>query len=142
MRKYFLLTICVLILSGCSIFNSTPRIPENNLSMEDKTLLSFLRTTNLTNIEIKSSDLTEAMSLLNMHIVKEIGYPNGVSYVIHPHETESLASDPFDASAKSIHVIGSSVSIKFNSASLENILMQIASQTGYKVRLSNGIIFY
>jgi hypothetical protein len=40
------------------------------------------------------------------------------------------------------HGVGNSVSIQMTSASIEEVLTRIASQTGYKVRLSNGIIFY
>jgi hypothetical protein len=143
MKKLFLLGTSVVVLSfGCSVCKHTPCISEEGLSMKDKALLSFLRTTNLKNIEIQSTDLMGAMNLLNMHIVRELGYPSGVSYVIQPHETNSVISDPFDSSKAEAHGVGNSVSIQITSASVEEVLTRIASQTGYKVKLSNGIIFY
>ena len=143
MTKLFFLCACVVMLSlGCSVCKETPYIPERGLSTKDKTLLSFLRTTTLKNIEIQSPDLTGAMDLLNKHIVGELGYPNGVSYIVQSHETKSVISDPFDSSKVETHGVGNSVSIQMTSASIEEVLTRIASQTGYKVRLSNGIIFY
>jgi hypothetical protein len=142
-KQYFLFILCgFALLFGCSVVKEKPHILENGLSIKDKTILSFLRTTELKYIEIQASDLTEAMNILNKHIVKECGYPSGVSYVVQPQQIEVHSSDPFDSSVKSIHDIGHSVSIKVNSASLENVIMLIASQSGYKVKLSNGIIFY
>ncbi len=82
------------------------------------------------------------MDLLNKHIVGELGYPDGVSYTVQSHETKSVISDPFDLSKVETHGVGNSVSIQMTSASVEEVLTRIASQAGYKVRLSNGIIFY
>lgn len=142
MKKQFLTTCLLTLLFGCSAFQEMPHILDHDLTIKDKELLSFLRTTMLKNIEIQASDLPEAMNLLNMHISKELGYPNGVSYVIRSNEIKSLTSDPFATSASSIHFIGNLVSIRIDNASLEKILMTMALQSGYKVRLSNGIVFY
>jgi hypothetical protein len=53
--------------------------------------------------------------------------------------------DPFDTSSAGSskpHPVGKAVFVKMNDTPLEEILVVIASQSGFNVKLSNGIVFY
>jgi len=64
MKKNFLTMYLFIILIGCSTFQEMSRIPDQGLAIKDKTILSFLRTTTLKNIDIQASDLPEAIKYL------------------------------------------------------------------------------
>lgn len=141
MKKHFLAVFSLVLLFGCADSQKSSCFSVQGMSDADKKILSKLRTTTLKNVVIQTPDLPTAMETLNKLITEKEGYPNGISYVIQGCGKESYALDPFAVVTNSSLFVGRSVSVKIDKASLKDILIAIASQSGYKIKLSNGIVF-